>query len=109
MGLLFHPATPALSAATISKMPLNPLPPPPPSSLGGPPPYHLELIYNPTTTYDCEIRLKLTSLLTPHWRRLAELRVAWLRLGPARAAKGPGPQPASGPRPSKSASRVPLG
>jgi hypothetical protein len=28
MGLLFHPTTPALSAATISKMPLKPLPPP---------------------------------------------------------------------------------
>jgi hypothetical protein len=30
MGLLFHPTTPALAAATISKIPLKPLPPPPP-------------------------------------------------------------------------------
>jgi hypothetical protein len=32
MGLLFHPTTPALAAATISKMPVKPLPPPPASS-----------------------------------------------------------------------------
>jgi hypothetical protein len=32
MGLLFHPTPPALAAATISKMPVKPLPPPRPTA-----------------------------------------------------------------------------
>jgi hypothetical protein len=65
MGLLFHPTTPALAAATTSKMPLKPLPPQLTAAVSA--------SLSPTTDDQTDHNQWLRHLLGPPWTLVSKI------------------------------------